>query len=226
MRVPLIATLDANTSETRPFPALDSSSKLLFVSEDGSLAEYSVETVNCVDFLSDGRTQISFWLKEARSMSWKIYITDRRIGVWNSFTQGVLGKAKEKAGKASAGHIYFSSVANLSAFYDKKTGNPVLLVCCYRNDGTRTAITMQSPDIETMKQLATELYDRIDKWIVKNSRKLEKNESSLEIHIEALDKWSVFISKLWENQDSEVSTFVPCESWEQVPDSRVLGKHF
>lgn len=218
MRVPLIATLDANSSETRPFPALDGVGRISFLNKDGESTTFQADTVECSDFLATGKTEINFWLDGVPSGSWSVIVTDQRIVVYNKFSKGLIGKAKEKNGKASAGHMYYGSVSNMSTFY--QNGTPVLSFCCYRKDGTRTAFTVKSSDLASMKRLASELHDRIDRWVVTQGRKLDESDGN-EKYIAALKKWNDFNANLWSG-DKEYSVFVPSESWDQVPDSRVF----
>lgn len=218
MRVPLIATLEANSKETRPFPALDGVGRILISKNDGEPITFNADSVECRDFLSNGKNEINFWLKEAPTGSWDIVITDQRVGVHNKLTQGLIGKAKAKPGKSSAGHMYYDSVSNLSVFMNGRV--PVLLICCYRNDGTRTAFTIKSANLDSMKTLAAELHDHIDRWIISQGRKLDEADDD-ENHIAVLKKWNEFNENLW-NGDKEYSVFVPCQSWDQVPDSRVF----
>ena len=218
MRVPLIAALDANSKETRPFPDLDGVGRIPFSAKNGEPLTVKADTVECRDFLSTGKSEINFWLEGVPASSWDITVTDQRFVVYNRFSKGLIGKPKEKAGKASAGHMYYGSISNLSTFMDGRS--PVLLVCCYRNDGTRTAFTIKSANIDSMKKLATELHDHIDRWIISQGRKLDESDGN-EKHIAALKKWKEFNENLW-NGDKEYSVFVPCQSWDQVPDSRVF----
>lgn len=218
MRVPIIAALDASCSETRPFPALDGVGRIPFSGKDGEPLTFQADTVECSDFLSTGKTEIGFWLDGVPSGSWNIYVTNQRFVVYNSYSKGLIGKAKEKKGKASAGHLYYGSISNLSTFY--QGGVPVLLVCCYRADRTRTAITVKYSNLDSMKKLATALHDHIDGWIVNQGRKLAESDSN-EKHQEVLKKWNEFNANVW-NGDKEYSVFVPCDSWDQVPDSRVF----
>lgn len=51
MRVPLIATLDASSKETRPFPALDGVGRILFSNGDGDPIPFKADSVECRDFL-------------------------------------------------------------------------------------------------------------------------------------------------------------------------------
>lgn len=218
MRVPLIATLDANSTETRPFPALDGVGRIPFSNEDGAPITIKADSVECRDFLSMGKNEISFWLDGIPTGSWDIIVTNQRVVVYNKFSKGLIGKPKEKTGKASAGHMYYGSVTNLSVFMDGSI--PVLLICCYRNDGTRTAFTIKSANTNSMKKLAAELHDHIDRWIISQGRKIDESDGD-EKHIAALKKWNKFNENLW-NGDTEYSVFVPCQSWDQVPDSRVF----
>ena len=220
MRVPLIATLNANTPGNTLFPEINQDARIEFSAVDGDVSEYNVEKIDCRDFLQNGKVEINFWLNGTRHNSWKIYISDRRIVVWNPFTSGLIGKAKEKADKVSAGHLLFESISNLSAFYDQ-SGVPVFIVCCYRQDGTRTVFSIQSQDIATMKSCATELHQRIDEWLIKNGCKLEQTEEAPKEHLEALERWGSFTSKLWEKSDCESNVFIPNKEWSKVPNSRL-----
>ena len=65
MRVPLIATLDASSKETRPFPALDGVGRILFSNGDGDSIPCKADSVECRDVLQNGKNEINFWLKEA-----------------------------------------------------------------------------------------------------------------------------------------------------------------
>ena len=221
MRVPLIAALDANTPETRSFPATDASAGILFSKMDGRISEHYVDKVDCRDFTPGARSEIGFWLDGVKSLSWRVYVTDNRIIVWNACTKGLMGKAKEKPGKASAGHLYYNTIANLSAFCDP-SGVPVLIVSCFRQDGMKTAFSIVSPDVQAMRRLASELHDRIDAWIVNFGRKLDRANTTSDKQMKALDGWDSFTSHLWEKRDSSVTVFVPCSSWDKVADSRAL----
>ena len=63
MRVPLIATLDASSKETRPFHALDGVGRIPFSANDGDPVAVKADTVECRDFLSTGKSEINFWLE-------------------------------------------------------------------------------------------------------------------------------------------------------------------
>ena len=217
MRVPIVGQMDANSAEIRPFPALDAAARVTLTANDGQPAIFQADSVECRDFLAGGRSDICFWLDGIPAKSWSAVVTDQRFIVHNTYSKGLIGKPKEKPGKATAGHLYFGSISNLSAFLNN--GTPVLLVCCIRQDGTRTAITLKSSDIESMKRLAYELHDRIDKWIVAQGRKFDE-ASADEKRLSVLQKWNKFNSSVWTG-DKEYSVFVPCNSWDQVADSRL-----
>lgn len=51
MRVPVIATLDANNTETRPFLTLDGVGRIPFSKKDGEPLSFQADTVECSDFL-------------------------------------------------------------------------------------------------------------------------------------------------------------------------------
>ena len=213
MVVPLISALDRNTEEVIPFPATDDMAKISIKSDDGTVKEYTVDKVDCRD-MANGRNDITFWLDDIREGSWKVIVTDKRVCVWNPFSKGLFGKAKEKPGKASGGHIGYGAVTNLSAFYDSK-GNAVLIVCCYRYSGVRTMFTIVSRNVDIMRSLACDLYDRIDEYITINGRKSPTDGTATDKEQLTLDKWVLFKDSIWKDKSaSEFSVLVPCPSWD------------
>jgi len=74
MRVPLIAVLDANITETRPFPALDGAGRIYFSTKDGNPLTFKVDSVECRDFLPAGKCKIGFWLERVPACSWDITV--------------------------------------------------------------------------------------------------------------------------------------------------------
>ena len=219
MRVPLIGQLDANVSEIKPFPALDGSARLPLTANDGQPAIFTADSVECRDFLPGGKSEICFWLDGIPAKSWSIIVTDQRFAVYSTYSKGLIGKAKEKPGKATAGHLYYGSISNLSAL--TFNGAPVLLVCCYRADRTRTAFAVKSSDVASMKKIASELHDRIDRWITSQGRKFD-TASIDEKRASVMKKWNEFNANVWAS-DKEYSVFVPCNSWDQVADSRIFS---
>lgn len=92
-----------------------------------------------------------------------IYVTNQRLVEYNRFSKGLIGKPKEKNGKASAGYLYNGSISNLRTFYQR--GVPVLLICCYRIDGTRIAITVKCSNLDTIEKTnyrSSGLYRKLD----------------------------------------------------------------
>lgn len=220
MVVPLISALDRNAEEVIPFPATDDMAKISIKPQDGQVKEYTVDKVDCRD-MANGRNDITFWLDDVREGSWKVIVTDQRVCVWNPYSKGLFGKPKEKPGKASGGHIGFGSVTHLSTFFDSK-GNPILLVCCYRYSGIRTMFSMTTKNMDTMKSIACDLFDRIDEYITKNGRKSPTDGTATDKEQLALDKWVLFKESIWASSNSEFSVLVPCPSWDKVADSRLL----
>lgn len=219
MRVPLIATLEYSVPETNPFPALDGVGRIPFSDKDGEPATFQVDEIGCVDFLSSGKVETNFWLDGIPTGGCSVHVTDQRVVVYSKYIMGLFGKTKVKNGKASAGHLYYGSISNISAFI--RGGMPTLVIVCYRKDGTRTAFTVKASDLALMKKLAFELHDRIDYWIVSQGRKISETNSN-EKWMVALKKWNEFQDHAWVG-DEECSVLVPCASWDQVADGRMSG---
>lgn len=72
-----------------------------------------------------------------------------------------------------------ADTVNLSTFYQR--GISVLLICCYRIDGTRIAITVKCLNLDTMRKLVTDLHDYIESWIVNQGRKLNESDNDKKI---------------------------------------------
>ena len=219
MRIPIISSKEANTREDALFPELDRDARIVLDEKDGKAATFLVQNVKCMDFISTGKGEIPFWLNGVRDKSWEVIITDRRICVYNPFSKGLIGAAKEKRGKSTVGHLYFDSISNLSTFFEK--GAAVLLVVCYRKDGTKSCISIEEGDPKMMKQLAMELHKRLEKYISSNNLKIiidDKTEAGIK---KAVEKWNSFPEIMWTNNTGEVSVFVPCNEWKRVADSRL-----
>ena len=222
MRLPLISPISINSESARPFPALDKTGKIMPVQEDGMQAKtFSVDSVDCRDFISGGQ-EVTFSLGVLPKNSWKVTITDCRITFWNSYTKGVIGKAKEKSGKVSAGHLMFESLIWISAFYAPEDQIPTLILTCQREDGTTSGFAIQSGSLETLKELATELHRRVDAFITKHGTKIVANDSADENRTKALHMWDEFESSVFKNTDSEIKAMVIAEEVELVPNSRVI----
>lgn len=218
MRVPIITVLDAGTEETKPFPAMDRAGNIFFSDKDGEKTTFSADIVESMDFPAGGaRPETVFWMDGAPA--WDIIITEQRIAVLNKYSKGLIGKPKAKQGKTTAGHLYFKSISNLSTFFHN--GTPVLLILCFRADGTRTAIVIKSLDINSMKKMAVSLHDNIDKWLIKNKIKLDESDSN-EKHQAVLKEWNEFNNNAWIDEQ-EHNVHVACKSFEKVPDRRVLS---
>lgn len=217
MVVPLIAIIDANTPECLPFPGVNGAGEVALGGDDGESAVFRFDKIECRDFPASGSSQITFWLDGVPSKSWKVTVTDERVIVSNKYSKGLFGKAKEKSGKISAGHMYYGSVMRLSAF--KNNSDLVLIICCQRKNGTKTAFTIASSDADTMKKLAVTLHDRIDNWIIKKGRRLNGSDQNDNV-VKAVEKWDAFNAGVWAD-NREYNVIIPSSEWETVPDSRV-----
>lgn len=219
MRRTLIDTKDANTQENQLYPALDGGGKIKFGGQDGTPACYNVQTIKCLDILQNGKNEIPFWLNDIRDKSWEVFVTDQRIAVYNPYSKGLIGKAKEKPGKSSVGHIYYKSMCNLSTFFSQENGKPVLICACFRNDGTKSSIAIESNDIQEMKKLVSELHGRIERWIGENNKKIVIDDKTAEGIKKAVNNWDTFLERVWTVKNGDVTVFVPCNEWDKVADS-------
>lgn len=219
MRVALVYTKNAGTEEDAIFPALDSNANIVFKDEDGEVSAYTADVVKCLDIVQGGGTEVRFALNGGGDKCWEVFVTDDRIAVRNTYTQGLFGKAKVKPGKVSVGHLHFKSIIYLSTFFSA-TGSPVLMCECYRKDNTRSTITIESSDFETMKNLSKELYLRLDKWIQDNGHKLVINEDSNDKERFLDEKWREFKDKMWDTEThKEVAALVSCDTVDLVADN-------
>lgn len=219
MRVALVYTKDANTEENAIFPALDGNANIVFTEKDGEVSKYTVDSVKCIDMIQGGGVEVRFALNGGGDKCWEVFVSDDRIAVRNPYTQGLFGKAKVKSGKVSAGHLYFKSIVFLSTFFSA-AGNPVLMCECYRKDDTRSRITFESSDFETMKKLSADLYNRLDKWIQNNGHKLIIDENSNDKERYLDENWTEFKDKMWDTEThQEVAALVSCDTVDIVADN-------
>lgn len=217
MRIPLIGTKDASSPESRVYPALDSSARIVFDEADGMPSVHTVHAIRCMDILPTGKSEFPFWLDGVYD-NWEVFVTNQRIAVRNPFTMSLFRKPKEKAGKVSVGHIYYRSIMNLSAFFSDKN-NPILICCCLRKDGTKSSFAIEGLNIEGLKNLAADLYNHIEAYINSTGRKIIVDNNTEEAMKEAVINWSTFLERAW-STDS-VTVFVPCREWDVVPDGNV-----
>lgn len=187
----------------------------MFSEKDGTPSIHTAHAIKCMDTLSSGKAEIPFWLDGVFD-NWEVFVTDQRIAVRNPFRMALFRKPKEKTGKVSVGHIPYKAMTNLSAIFSNKN-IPVLICACYRHDGTRSAIVIESVDMESLKGLAADLHERIDRWIISNNKKIVVDESTDASMKEAVSNWNSFLDKAW--SAPEVTVFVPCKEWDRVPDS-------
>ena len=220
MRIPLIGVEVANSSELGPSPAIDSNANILLTQAEGPISEYLVDEVDCGDISKEG-TVINYWLTDAPNKSWKVLVSKNRVAVWNQYSKNLFGKTKIKAGKASAGHIYFGAIFQISTFYEINRDNVmVFIVSCFRKDGTKSIIGIKSTDADTMRKMAITIHDKVDEWIINDKRKLVDNGSLSENKKAILDKWNNYSNLIWREKDKEVTFTLPCDSFDIVANSK------
>jgi hypothetical protein len=218
MRVPLIGSIDANTGETGPFPAIGNESKIVIIQTDGDRTkEFNVDKVVCMDLHTpdrkDGRC---FDFDEPAPGTWEITCTDNRILFHNPGTVGRLfgNKAKVKPGKCTAGHLYYSQIGGLSTGYTD-ANSPFFSATCVRVDGTFSHILIFSKNLETLKTLAVELHSRISEYLAK------ENLTDSSVKKEIVSNWNEYESKLWDNTENDIRFTVPTKEFQAVANSRM-----
>ena len=97
----------------------------------------------------------------------------------------------------------------------------VLLCVCFRVDGTKSSISIESGDLDTMKRLAKDIHSRIDEYIKANNLKIVVNDSTQAGTKRAVENWDQFTENMWTIRSGEISVFVPCNEWRTVADSRL-----
>ena len=190
---------------------------MLFMPLDGdNIKTYSADKVVCIDHQTterkDGRC---FDFNEATSDTWEITCTDNRVLFWNPCTIGLFGnKAKTKAGKCTAGHLYYKQIGAISTGYIDANG-PFFAVSCIRADGTISSILVFSKNIGTLKNLALTLHAKVSEYLAKENR----SDSSLKEDIIA--NWNEYEKKLWNNTEKDIRFTVPSKGISIVATSRL-----
>ena len=215
MRIPLIGTKDANSPENRVYPALDASAKIIFDEADGVPSIHKVHAIKCMDMLPSGKSEIPFWLDGVYD-NWDVYVTNKRIAVHNTFTMALLRKPKEKAGKASVGHIPYKSITKVAAIISNKN-TPVLICASRRQDGTTSSFAIEGLDVDDLKKLAIDLYNHIDDYITAHKRKIIVDDNTDATMKAAVAKWDTFLENAW--TATNVTVVVPCKEWDMIPNA-------
>lgn len=86
------------------------------------------------------------------------------------------------------------SFISLRAIFSNKN-TPILLCSCYRNDGTKSAFTIEASNVENAKKLAKELHDCIDRWIINNNKKIIISDNINDSWEKAVAEWDAFVDK-------------------------------
>jgi len=221
MRIPMIFTLYASDSQSESglYPAISANATILYdETEQNDIDKFSVDKVECTDFLQ-GKTETVYWLNIPTNETWHICITNRRITFENSYSKGVIGGAKVKSGRLTAGHLPFDSIAHLSAFFSKE-GTPILLCSCYRQDGTKSAIVIHGNKIDTLRSLLSSLQEKIMTYLNiqgKLATAADVDQAKLD---DAMRKWDEMVEKAWADKNGEYTATVLNKSYTQVPNSR------
>lgn len=216
MRVPILATLEKNSAGGKIFPATDDQARIVLNDSDGGTKTFSADRVECRDMNAGHGSEITFWLDGIPCNSWKVTITESRLLFWNPFSKGLIGKPKEKNGKASGGNLAFKSIKKLSTFYDR-IGSKVILLVCERKDGTDTAISIAANN-ENMKEIFDALYAAIDKWSYTYGR---LNADDGEAYAKLLAQWEHLPEAVWYNPKAEIVVSPPVKNYHLVPNCRL-----
>ena len=211
MRVPLIGTLEANTAEVAAFPAMDSSAKVQKLALDGvNITVIRFDNVACLDS-TGGRQEKVFDFSGPGKNEWEVTFTDSRIIFWHPMTPGLFSsKPKTKAGKATAGHLYYNSIGGISTGYiDDNT--PFFSCTCQRFDGTLSHILMFS-EIGTLEKAAKELHTRISAHLAKNG--YSNNADNIQV-------WESFLDNVWKQKQNDIRATVPFAQLQKVANSRI-----
>ena len=216
MRVPILATLEKNSTGGKIFPTTDDQARIVLNDSDGEIKTFSVDRVECRDMIPNHGSQITFWLDDIPSNSWNVTITESRLLFWNPYSKGMIGKPKVKSGKASGGNLAFKSILKISTFYDR-VGCKVLLLICERKDGTNTAVSIAA-DNETMQNIFDALYAAIDKWSFAFGR---LNADDGEAYAKRLAQWEHLPEAVWQNPNTEIVVSPPVNNYYLVPNCRL-----
>ena len=219
MRIPLIFTLNASDSQSGPYPAISSDAKILFDSvEFGDKTEFWVDKIECTDFL-EAKTETVYWLDTPQNNTWCVSITNRRITFENSYSKGMIGGAKIKAGRLTAGHLPFDTISHLSAFFSNE-GVPLLLCCCYRQDRTRSAVVIRACNIDTLRSLLSLLQGKLMAYLSNEGKLATVADIDQTKLSDALRKWNEMGEKAWLDRDVDYTVVVLNRSYAQVPNGR------
>ena len=212
MRIPLIGTLEANTAEVTAFPAMDSLTRVQKISSDGAnTTMIRLDNVACMD--SDGgRQEKVFDFCEPGKNEWEVTFTDSRITFWHPMVEAGLfrNKPKIKAGRATAGHLYYNSIGGLSTGYiDDNT--PFFSCTCQRFDGAMSHILMFS-EIGILEKAAKELHTRISAFLEKNGF----SDST-----DNIPAWESFLDNAWKQKQNDLRATVPFAQLQKVASSKI-----
>lgn len=216
MRVPLIGTIDNNTPETVPFPAIDITTRILFNEKDGMKRETTYLTkVSCLDQRTpDNQNGVYFDLEASAPDYWEATCTDNRIVFYCPQVNGLFGnKGKRKPMKCSAGHLYYSQIGGISTGYID-ANSPLFAVSCVRADGTHSHIMMFSKDMGSLRNLALTVHANLSAYVERNAL----TDASVTQHI--VDNWKSFGSNLWSDPNKDARFTVPTKGFSVVPVSR------
>lgn len=216
MRLPLVITLDAGSAERGPHPATDENGKVVLApAEKEDPFSIRADKLECSDFLP-GKSEVVFWMNLPERGAWEVILTNRRLIFQTPYSKGMIGTAKIRKGKAAAGHMPLSAISHISTFYSKENV-PILLVCCYRQDGTRSAVVIHSAELEAMRTLLVHLQNRIRKYLIDSGNFITTEDIEQEKIDEIVRKWSELPVNAWKDPSGECQVIVPNRAWTRVP---------
>lgn len=219
MRVPIIGVCGANSPETKPFPALDSSAHIVYIDNvDGvERKKWCIDKVTCMDMNAPDRNNgITFEMNEPIHSSWEVVCTEGRTTFWNPYSLGLFGNTpKEKRGKCSAGHMYFGQVGGMTAGYINPQ-TPFFAVSCMRQDGTLSNIMMFDNDLEKLRAVAQGVHASLTVFIRKNGGITEAADVG-----QRVVNWDDFPNLLWKDSSKDLRVITPVASLQKVANSRM-----
>jgi hypothetical protein len=115
--IPQIEIIKANKKRTRGGHVLvtDDEAQIVFSAEDGQVQEFVPAAVNPLfwsSMLKSPWHQFGDRLNSARSMEWRLYVTDTRIVLWSPDIETIA--ATVKTVENTAGHIYYGDLSSMS----------------------------------------------------------------------------------------------------------------
>ncbi len=217
MRVTIINTGTKDSIELPICPALDGNAHIVYDdAKDGTnFIKWNVDKITCYDLNTpDNNNGIFFELNEPIGDTWEVVCTDNRITFWTPYSKGLFGKTpKEKAGKCSAGHLYYNQIGGIRTGYiapDK----PFFSVGCRRTDGTMSNIMIFSKDKEKLKVIANGVHTKLTTYLKNNGLMGDSSQKSGNSV-----SWDEFLDSIFVDSKHDISTVVPTTNLKAVANS-------